>query len=131
MAGLTKDRKRKAVADLRDLAAELGVAMSRRLPDLTETAFNAAHAQVVAACHSDDHRQRATAVAAAFKGEGAPHLPAVAGRGGRGGQRLGGPGLAPAAQQGAAEQPAQEERPEAFRLRSSSCLFTWNSHELI
>ena len=78
MAGLAKDRKRQAVSDLRDLAAELGVAMNRRLPDLTETAFAAAHAQVVAACLSDERRQRATAVAAAFKGEGAPHFPAEA-----------------------------------------------------
>ena len=123
MSSLARDRKRKAVSELRDLAAELGVPTDRKLPDLTAVAFTAAHAQVVAACRTDQQRQRAAALAAAWKGEGAPSLPPVAGRGG---QQPQGQGLAP----GAPDQLPQEEHPEAFRLRSSSCLFTWNSHAL-
>ena len=83
MSSLARDRKRKAVSELRDLAAELGVPTDRKLPDLTAVAFTAAHAQVVAACRTDQQRQRAAALAAAWKGEGAPSLPPVAGRGGQ------------------------------------------------
>ena len=58
MSGLARDRKRKAVSDLRVLAAELGVPTDRKLPDLTAVAFTVAHAQVVAACRTCKCRNR-------------------------------------------------------------------------
>ena len=121
MASLTRDRKRKAVSELRDLAAELGLAVNRRLPDLTEVAFTATHAQVVEACRTDAQRQRATALVAAFKGEGAPRLPALAGCGG---QQPQGQGLALAAPPGAPGQPAQEERCAQIQINGK----IWNPH---
>ena len=56
-----KERKRKAVADLRDLSADLGLPANRRQGDLAAAAFTAAHAQVVAACRTAEQRQRAAA----------------------------------------------------------------------
>ena len=41
---LSKERKRKAVSALRDLADELGVPQSRRKADLSKADFEAAHA---------------------------------------------------------------------------------------
>ena len=44
MASLTRDRTRKAVSELRDLAAELGLAKNIKFPDLPEVVFRATHA---------------------------------------------------------------------------------------
>ena len=107
MATHAKERKRKAVSDLRDLAEELGLVVNRRDADLSDAAFRAAHAEVVAACRTDAHKQRATVVAASFRGEGAPRLPALAERGGQQAQ-----GLVPAL----AAQPGARARASATRL---------------
>ena len=49
MASFAKDRKRKALSDLRDLAEEVGLPVNRGRADLSLAAFTAAHAEVLAA----------------------------------------------------------------------------------
>ena len=112
-----KERKRKAVVQLRELAQEVGVEQNRRKTDLSRADFAAAHATVRAVCRTAEQQQRADALLATFSGEVESALPPVPAAAGQEAQPE--PGAQP-------EPDAQAETKE-FRFRSTSCLFTWNS----
>ena len=107
-----KQRKRDAVGNLRDLAAELGLQVERRRPDLTKGEFDDLQKKVTSAARTPDHKRRVKEFVDSYMGStGAPVLPAL-------------PSLPPFPD-------ATAERGESaaveFRIRSSSCLFTWNN----
>ena len=118
-----KQRKRDAVGNLRDLAAELGVDMGgRRKADLSESDFLALHSGVLAEARTPEHHRRAAGALNLYRGPDDSGLPAV--------PKL--PSLPVAVggvgSSGAADVASAPEE-NGFRLRSSSCLFTWNSTE--
>ena len=53
-----KQRKRDAVGNLRDLAAELGLQVERRRPDLTKGEFDDLQKKVTSAARTPDHKRR-------------------------------------------------------------------------
>ena len=117
-----RQRKRDATGQLRELASELGVSYSARKPDLSKQDFEQLHATVMTALRTPDQRDRAAHAAALFDGDGGhaehslpavPPLPAIAHSAGQPSQQ-------------ANEEPVPEDG-QAFRLRSSACLFTWNN----
>ena len=113
MTQSAKQRKRDAVGNLRELAEELGVSgTSRKKPDMPEEEFVTLHHDVVMQAHTPHQRDRATDALQCFKGQVGllPALPVLAGM------------AAPPPEPQVVEPVA-----EAFRLRSGSCLFTWNS----
>ena len=123
-----KDRKRNALSELRDLADELGMQVSRRKVDLSVADFNALHAQVVALCRTEAQRRRAADAQARYRTDPLPPLPVAHGAGAPAPMAGAQPGAAAAAAPaGAPEGGGAEDAPGEFRLRSTSCLFTWNN----
>ena len=112
-----KDRKRAALSGLRDLASEVGVPVSRRKADISSSDFEALHAQVVAACATEDQKRRAEDARSTYRSVPLPPVPGAQGAAG---------GPAPQAGEQRAADGADDEQ-AGFRLRSSSCLFTWNN----
>ena len=116
-----RERKRAAVSGLRDLAEEVGLHVSRRKVDLSGADFDAFHAEVLAACATEDQRRRAEEARSRYCSGPLPPLPGAPGADG------------PASRAGAqlaADVPGgggAEDEQGGFRLRSSSCLFTWNN----
>ena len=107
-----KQRKRDAVGNLRELAQQLGVTAGPSASDWKKKDFLIVHRSVEASAQgTPEHRQKATDALALYFGT-APSLPVPP---------L--PLLSPIA--GAA--PAASPAPEGFRLRSTSCLLTWNA----
>ena len=107
-----KTRKRLAVDALRNIAEDVGMPQSRRRPDLSLAEFEALYVQVVEACTPAQTR-KADVAWSEYKGPSAVQLPV----------------LVPAGPCDAAGPvaPAAEEDAGHFRLRCSSCLFTYNS----
>ena len=72
-----KERKRQAVHDLREVAADIGLAESRRPSDLTSTDFQQLKTRVLASCVSPDQRRRVQEAADKFAGlhSSVPPLP--------------------------------------------------------
>ena len=107
-----KQRKRDAVGNLRELAQELGVTAGPSASDWKKEDFLIVHRSVEASAKgTPEHRQKATDALALYFGT-VPSLPVPPF-----------PLLPPIA--GAA--PAASPAPEGFRLRSTSCLLTWNA----
>ena len=104
-----KTRKRSAVDALRTVAEEVGLPQSRRRPDLTLAEIERLHAEVVQASNAAQ-KSKADAALSEYKGTDVVHLPV----------------LAPAAGSvGTAAEGMQDVG--QFRLRCSSCLFTYNN----
>jgi hypothetical protein len=120
-----KSRKRDAVGNLRTLAQELGVDIGggRRMSDLVEADFLALHQSVAAQTSTPEQQQRVSEAMHLYKGTlpAVPKLPALrvavseAKASGAAGPALG------------AEASADASADHGFRLRSTSCLFTWNN----
>ena len=111
-----QQRKRKAAAELRELAAELQVASRGRSTDLSATDFNSLLATVVEKCQTPDQRDRAQNARLLYEGRGgveAVTLPVV-------------PVLPPLPAAAAASSDAGP-RDAQFRLRGTSCLLSYNS----
>ena len=148
-------RKREAVADLRAIADEHGVAVNRRSADLSAAAFDALGTAVAAA---GGDAERILACYRRFVGQGAQGdgaVPPVAGAADAAPAAIANQGAAPLADDGVladgGHDHAQEDGPDAdvvaepaaapppaavdalalapgaFRLRCSSALFTYNS----
>ena len=143
MEPTAKTRKRDALGKLRDIAFELDVPHDRRKADFSAAAFEALHVEVLQQSSTPEQRRGAAEAMALFRGlaEQAVQLPQVPAL----------PKPAPptppvrqpyvplpplpalpghAAQPDLAQEGGKEEDGTiegGFRLRSSSCLFTWNS----
>ena len=117
-----KERKRAALTALRELAEELGLPVSRRKVDLSGPDFTALHAQVLEACTTEPQRSRAADALSRFRTATLPPLPVAQGAGGPAP-----PAVAPPASAAASAPAPETESPGEFRLRSTSCLFTWNN----
>ena len=96
---------------LRELADEVGTPVSRRKTDLSGPDFDALHAQVLAACSTDDQRRRAEDARSKYRSD---PLPPVVGA-----QGAGGP-APPAGAQPAADG-AENHSPDTV-LGRSSCM---------
>ena len=110
-----QQRKRKAAAELRELAAELQVASRGRNTDLSATDFNSLLATVVDKCQTPDQRERAQNARLLYERRGgveAVTLPVV-------------PALPPSPAAAAASSDAGP-RDAQFRLRGTSCLCSFN-----
>ena len=103
-----KARKRAAVAEVRELAASLGVSVSREKTDLKEPEFAALQREVRGHCNSPAHEAALERAWKRYKGEEVEEeaVPTAAV-----------PEAASAASQ----------LPRSSRLRGTSCLFTYNS----
>ena len=116
-----KERKRAAVSGLRDLAEEVGLQVNRRKADLSGADFDSSHAEVLAACATEDQRRRAEEARSRYCSGPPPPVP--------GAQAAGGP-FPRAGVQLATDVPGgggAEDEQGGVRFRSSSCLFTRNS----
>ena len=143
MEPTAKTRKRDALGKLRDIAFELDVPHDRRKADFSAAAFEALHVEVLQQSSTPEQRRGAAEAMALFRGLAEqdvqlpqvpalpkpapppppmrqpyvpmPPLPALPGHAAQ-------PELAP-------EESEEQDGPieGGFRLRSSSCLFTWNS----
>ena len=122
---LTTQRKRKACGELRCLAAELGVELPSKGADLNIQEFSELRSEVKQACQTPDHHERVEKAQKLYDGDlpEVPQLPALA-------------GSSAAAPGSEAERPVdqhaeaagqEESQQQGFRLRSQSCLSTYNS----
>lgn len=122
----TTARKRKAAAMLQELALELGVPKLPGGADLAVPAFNALHTSVTEKCATPEQRARADDLLALFRGDGQhrghelpsqaqlPALPCA--------------GAAVVGSSSGASLGFQQPPPsKGFRLRGTSCQFTYNS----
>lgn len=119
----SKQRKREAVTNLRDLAESVGLTPSRKRPDMGRIEFEALCEEVLEKACTPDQRQTAEQAKRHYNASDVlpplSSLPPL-------------PGAAPAdessQQEGEGEEPVEGDGREGpFRLRSTSCLFTWNS----
>jgi len=124
-----QDRKRKASTSLRALAEELHVANRGRNNDLTKPQFASLLVEVEGHCNTPDQRKRAQeAKALYFAAETLPPilpLPVL----GRRKQASSAPSSSsvPLPQLGSEAESSQATGKKEFRLRGTSCLFTYNS----
>ena len=116
-----KLRKRDAVGNLRDVAEVLGVRQlsSRNKPDSTEPEFVDLHDKVAAKAASLEHRPQVAPRRLHCTGAPTSRCCQMCQNYSRRLQRPLRRRLAPSE--------AQNATSEGFRLRSSSCLFTWNN----
>ena len=124
-----RNRKRHALSDLRVVADELGIAVSRRKVGLSLADFRTLHAQVLVACAIDGQKRRAEDALARFCSDPLP--PLLVATGGRG-SASSAPvhiGNAPRRATAAAAPDADDDSDGlgALRLRSAACLFTLNN----
>ena len=106
----TRQRKRDAVGNLRTLAEELGLQVERRRPDLSKAEFDNLQKKVVTAARTPDHKRRIKEVAETYLGSA---------------DTLVLPTLAPLPPFPAASTEQVDSTTTEFRIRSTSCLFTW------
>ena len=117
----TVARKRKASSMLQEFASQLGVPKARGGSDLSIPAFTALHGEVKAKCSTPEQRAKADELLALFQGnarattaQSQPALPTL-------------PTLPPLPLAGAAVARSSTALPKDFRLRGTSCQFTYNS----
>ena len=111
-----KQRKRNAIGTVKNVAAELGLS-SPRPSDLAREEFLAFHATVLGQSRTPEHKKRLEeARGLYFAGQELPNLPNL--------PEL--PGLQTASSS-TADASRLAETGAGFRLRSTACLFTWNS----
>ena len=124
-----KQRKRDAVGNLRELATELGVAALGREGDLSKDDFIKFHSSVAAKGATPEHKERLDAAMQLYLGGATvlPALPLAPPLPGLVSQPTGPQAGSQAA--AAAESSTSQVAADGFRLRSSACLFTWNSTE--
>ena len=133
-----QSRKRKAGADLRALAHEVGVTATGRNYDFNAADFKALLDTVLPSCSTPEQKKRAQDAKELYEQRGAgvevlpqvPKLPAIVPSGGAASV-----GAEPAdlddetAAAAGVDDPFVVESPTQFRLRGTSCLFTYNSPE--
>ena len=114
----TKQRKRDAVGNLRDLAQQYGLTPARRQTDMSRSAFETLTREVEAKALTPEHKSSLNSIKAAFLGSDAHGaLPSI-------------PPLPASAPHMATGSSASKEAPRStFRLQSTSCLFTWNNNQ--
>ena len=119
-----KNRKRAAVDELRNLAEALGLEVDRNRSELNKADFDAFYVAVTAACHAPDQVQTAQNSLKKYKGQSdeasssVPVLPPIS-------IASATPAPSTPATGAPARMPCDPE--EGFRLRCSSCLFTYNN----
>ena len=110
----TRQRKRDAVGNLRNLASELGVGHEFRKTDLTKAEFESLGQKVNAVAQTPEHKRRLKEAIETYSGSSDAHVLPIL------------PNLPP--------YPAASNTDEAdakeFRIRSSSCLFTWSLNSI-
>ena len=94
---IARDRKRLAVSDLRDVAQEVGVTPPMKKPDLSKGEFQELHASVKCEAGTPELHLRLVEIMNRYEG------------------------MDPSAV------PRSPSETTGFRLRSTSCLFTWNN----
>ena len=124
-----KSRKRTAVGQLKQLAEEIGVVAvrGRGASDMNKAEFLQAHQVVAASASTPEHRSRAEHALQLYLGDGValPILPTVPALPHEASQASG--GSAPAPSEADGDSDSEEGADKGFRLRSKSCLLTWNS----
>ena len=116
---MAKQRKRDAIGNLRELAETVGLTPARRYPDMPVTEFEALHAAVLEKA-TPEQRLEAGVALQSYRGSGTVSLPPLSAN-----PPL--PGAPPLDADSDAVPPVDSAAQESFRVRGTSCLFTWNS----
>ena len=115
-------RKSKAASALRELAAELSIDSRGRNYDLSNADFRSVYASVVAKCQTPEQTNRAQKARSLYEGtaddDAFVSLPAV-------------PALPSYDTGGIGSTFVQNGREKEFRLRGTSCLFSYNSPSFV